>query len=270
MDDVIENHKPKVASVFSGAGLCDLGLQRAGFDHAWFCEIEDYPRNVLAARWPGKPIYRDIREIDAKSVERIDLLAGGFPCQDVSAAGKRQGVTKGTRSGLWYEYLRIIRDLRPRFVLIENVKGLLSKGIDQVCAGLAEIGYDAEWEVLSAALFGAPHLRERVFIVAYPHRDWSFQTPRVFVENAGDMADHFQLDGDALWNGIRIDRAGAVSDWLASSGPRVHRVDDGSADALDRLKCLGNGIIPQQSQYVGELIIGAMQRDCPTRRCVRA
>jgi DNA (cytosine-5)-methyltransferase 1 len=259
--DVAENHKPKVASLFSGAGLCDLGLQRAGFEHSWFCEIEDFPRSVLAARWPGKPIYRDIREIDAKSVEKIDVLAGGFPCQDVSSAGKRQGVKQGTRSGLWYEFRRIICDLRPRYVLIENVKGLLSKGIDQVCAGLAEIGYDAEWEVLSAALFGAPHLRERVFIVAYPHSSRYGGTPRVFDEDTGNMANNFQLDGEALWNGLRINRAGPVSNWLASSACRVHRVDDGCADALDRLKCLGNGIVPQQSQYVGERIMRAMQRN---------
>ncbi len=261
MDDVVENPKPKVASLFSGAGLCDLGLQRAGFEHSWFCEIEDFPRSVLAARWPGKPIYRDIREIDAKSVEKIDLLAGGFPCQDVSSAGKRQGVKQGTRSGLWYEFRRIICDLRPRYVLIENVKGLLSKGIDQVCAGLAEIGYDAEWEVLSAALFGAPHLRERVFIVAYPHSSRYGGAPRVFDEDTGNLANNFQLDGEALWNGLRINRAGPIPNWLASPVSRVHRVDDGCADALDRLKCLGNGIVPQQSQYVGERIMRAMQRN---------
>lgn len=270
MDDVVENHKPKVASVFSGAGLCDLGLQRAGFDHSWFCEIEDFPKSVLAARWPGKPIYRDIRDIDANTVESVDVLAGGFPCQDVSSAGKRKGVTKGTRSGLWYEFRRVICDLRPKYVLIENVKGLLSKGIDQVCAGLAEIGYDAEWEVLPAPLFGAPHLRERLFIVAYPHSSRSVGTPRIFTENAGDLGDHFQLDGEALWNGIRINRSGPVSDWLALSGSSVRRVDDGSADALDRLKCLGNGIIPQQSQYVGSLILAAMKREGSTHICTRA
>nr|WP_287410683.1 DNA cytosine methyltransferase [Pseudodesulfovibrio sp.] len=255
------NSTPTVGSLFSGAGLCDLGLHRAGFAHEWFCEIEDYPRQVLAARWPGKPIYQDIREINAHSIKQVHVLSGGFPCQDVSSAGKRQGVKQGTRSGLWFEYLRIIRDIRPKFVVIENVKGLLSKGIDQVCQGLAEIGYDAEWEVLPAALFGAPHLRERVFIVAYPHSDRSGQSPRVFVEDPGDMGVNLQPDGTALWNGIRIDRAGPVSRWLESSGPRVHRVDDGSADALDRLKCLGNGITPQQSQYVGELIMATMRRE---------
>lgn len=246
-----------VGSLFSGAGLCDLGLERAGFEHKWFCEIGDYPRKVLAARWPGKPIYRDVGKIDGKTVEKIDVLVGGFPCQDVSSSGKRQGIRKGTRSGLWFEFHRLIRDLRPRYAIIENVKGLLSKGIDQVCAGLADIGYDAEWQVLPATLFGAPHLRERLFIVAYPYSDRSVRTPRVFVENPGDLGVDFQLDGQALWNGLRIDRAGPVSDWLASSGGGVHRVDDGSAEALDRLKCLGNGIIPQQSQYVGELILRA-------------
>jgi DNA (cytosine-5)-methyltransferase 1 len=265
LDDVTDNVRPKVASLFSGAGLCDLGLHRAGFDHAWFCEIEDYPRSVLAARWPGKKIYKDIREINAKDIKPVDVLCGGFPCQDVSTAGKRKGVVNKSRSGLWFEYLRLIRHLHPGYVLIENVKGLLSKGIDRVCAGLAEIGYDAEWEVLPAGLFGAPHLRERLFIVAYPHRSGNSRTPRIFTEDAGDVAKHLQPDGQALWNGLRIDRAGPVSDWLASRVPRVCRVDDGSAAALDRLKCLGNGIVPQQSQYVGELILQAIWRERSTR-----
>ncbi|WP_319543144.1 DNA cytosine methyltransferase [uncultured Pseudodesulfovibrio sp.] len=249
-----------VGSLFSGAGLCDLGLEWAGFKHKWFCEIEEYPRKVLAASWPGKPIYKDVGKINADTVERVDVLVGGFPCQDVSSSGRRKGISKGTRSGLWYEYHRLIRDLRPRYAIIENVKGLLSKGIDQVCAGLAEIGYDAEWEVLPAAVFGAPHLRERLFIVAYPHGNRSVRTPRVFVENPGDLGVHFQPDGPTLWNGLQIDRAGPVSDWLALSGPRVHRVDDGSAEVLNRLKCLGNGIVPQQSQYVGGLIKAAEAR----------
>lgn len=249
-----------VGSLFSGAGLCDLGLEWAGFKHKWFCEIEDYPREVLAARWPGKPIYRDVGKINGDTVEKVDVLVGGFPCQDVSSGGRRKGIKVGTRSGLWFEYRRLIRDLRPRYAIIENVKGLLSKGIDRVCAGLAEIGYDAEWEVLPAALFGAPHIRERLFIVAYPHCCGDVRTPRVFTEEPGELGDHFQLDGQADWNGLQIDRAGPVSAWLASSGCRVHRVDDGSTQALHRLKCLGNGIVPQQSQYVGELINAAERR----------
>ena len=99
-----------------------------------------------------------------------DVLCGGFPCQDVSLAGKRKGITEGTRSGLWYEYVRLIEEIRPKYVIAENVPGLLAAGIETVLQELAEIGYDAEWEVLSASAVGAPHRRERVFLVAYPPR----------------------------------------------------------------------------------------------------
>lgn len=250
-----------VGSLFSGAGLCDLGLERADFRHTWFCEIEDFPRRVLTARWPGIPIHRDIREINAQTVPTVDLLAGGFPCQDVSTGGNRAGIREGTRSGLWFEFRRVIEELRPPWVLIENVRGLLSCGIEIVLKDLAAIGYDAEWEVLPASIFGAPHIRERVFFVAYPHRKRRGRSPRVFTPDRGDLADHFQLDRQALWNGVRIDRARSLPDRLALPVPRVYRVDDGSADVLDRLKCLGNGIVPHQARYVGELIQRAAARE---------
>jgi hypothetical protein len=107
---------------------------------------------------------------------------------------------------------------------------------------------------------GAPHLRERVFIVAYPHSDGSGQSSRIFVEDSGGVGDHLQLNGQAVWNCLQIDRAGPVSTWLASAGCGVRRVDDGSAEALDRLKGLGNDITPQQSEYVGRLILADMKR----------
>ena len=187
-------------SLFSGIGGIDLGLERAGMKAIWMCEIEPYARKVLAKHWPDIPIYEDVRTID-ETVERPDVLCGGFPCQDVSFAGKRAGLNEGTRTGLWIEFARIIRILRPQYVLLENVPGLLSLGFGRVLGDLAEIGYDAEWQVLSAAQFGAWHIRRRVFIIAYPNlstgqnfikcykmgRKYSFQKKRE------------TLSGNGLW-----------------------------------------------------------------------
>lgn len=145
----------KVGSLFSGAGLCDLGLSWAGFRHQWFCEIDPFCRMVLARHWPDIPLYEDVNTLKGSELPPVDVLCGGFPCQDVSQGGKHAGIKKGTRSGLWLEYARLIGEIRPRYVIIENVRGLLARGIEIVLQDLAEIGYDAEWEVLSAAALGA-------------------------------------------------------------------------------------------------------------------
>ena len=161
--------KLTVGSLFSGAGLCDLGLEWAGMKHRFFCEVDPFCRSVLRRHWPGIPIYEDVRELRGADLPPVDVLCGGFPCQDVSLAGKRKGIAKGTRSGLWHEYARLIEEIRPGYVIIENVPGLLAAGVEAVLQDLASVGYDAEWEVLPAAAVGAPHRRERVFLVAYPN-----------------------------------------------------------------------------------------------------
>lgn len=155
----------KVGSLFSGAGCGDLGLEWAGLDHAWFCEVDPYARKILALRWPGKPIYEDIREVDFTQVEPVDMLAGGFPCQDISVAGKGAGL-EGARSGLWTEYARAIAEIRPRYALIENSPALVTRGLDVVLSDLASLGYDAEWHCVPASALGAPHKRDRIWIVA--------------------------------------------------------------------------------------------------------
>lgn len=162
-----------VGSLFSGIGGLDLGLHWAGFETKWFCEIEKFPQAVLRKHWPHVPIIEDVRNVTTGNVQRVDVIAGGFPCQDISWAGKGRGIDydlseqEGTRSGLWWEMWRVIRDLRPRYVIAENVPALTHRGLDIVLGSLAEIGYDAEWQTISAASVGAPHIRERVFIVAY-------------------------------------------------------------------------------------------------------
>lgn len=164
--------KLRVLDLFSGIGGFSLGLERTGgFETVAFCEIEEYPRRVLEKHWPGVPIYHDVRTLTADTLRRdgitVDVICGGFPCQDLSFAGKRAGL-EGARSGLWGEYRRLIGELRPRFVIVENVPGLLSLGMATVLGDLAALGYDAIWDCIPAAAVGAPHIRDRVWIVAYP------------------------------------------------------------------------------------------------------
>lgn len=175
--------KLKVLDLFSGilVGGFSLGLERTGgFETVAFCEIEEFPRRVLAKHWPGVPIYHDVRELTKGVLDRdgiaVDVITGGFPCQDLSVAGKQRGIGEGTRSGLWSEIVRLIGELRPRYVIVENVANLLSGPSEKrggwfgrVLGDLAECGYDAEWENIPASALGAPHRRERVWIVAYPN-----------------------------------------------------------------------------------------------------
>ena len=157
--------------LFSGIGGFSLGLERAGFRTAAFCEINPFCRRVLAHHWPGVPICHDVRNLDAAwlraaGVDRIDAICGGFPCQDVSLAGKGAGLD-GERSRLWREFARLVGELRPRFAFVENVGALRGRGLAAVLGDLASVGYDAEWHSIPAAAVGAPHLRDRVWIVGF-------------------------------------------------------------------------------------------------------
>ena len=164
-----------VGSLFSGVGGMDIGLEWAGFQHRFFAEIDEYCRAVLAARFPGVPIYDDVKAVDADA-GYVDLLCGGFPCQDLSVAGKRAGLA-GERSGLFFEFMRIVDALRPRAILIENVEGLYSSGSHKgadfgvVLDSLAERGYLASWRTLDAQHFGVPQRRKRVFVCAIADGD---------------------------------------------------------------------------------------------------
>lgn len=167
-----------VGSLFAGIGGFDLGVERAGMRVAWQVELDPYCRAVLARHFPEAERFEDVREVGAANLAPVDLICGGFPCQDLSPAGRGAGID-GARSGLWAEFARIVRELRPRYVVVENVPALLTgKGkrwdrapVGRVLGDLAEAGYDAEWACLSAREFGAPHLRKRVWLVAYPARD---------------------------------------------------------------------------------------------------
>ena len=184
--------KMKIGSLFSGYGGLDMAVANV-FDAevAWHCEWEDAPAKILENNFPGVPNFRDVSQVDWTQVEPVDILTGGFPCQDVSLAGTRKGLTSETRSGLWSEFAKAIEILKPRLVVIENVRGLLSANADgkmehcswclgdnpnepslralgAVLGDLADIGFDAEWTGVRAADVGAPHARFRIFIVAYP------------------------------------------------------------------------------------------------------
>jgi len=168
----------RVLDLFSGIGGFSLGLERTGgFETVAFCEIEDYPRKVLAKHWPGVPIYGDVRTLTAErlaadGITGIDVITGGFPCQDLSVAGKQAGMGEGTRSGLWSEIARLIGELRPRYAIVENVTALLSgdrgRWFGRVLGDLASLGYDAEWHCVKASDIGAWHHRDRVWVVCYP------------------------------------------------------------------------------------------------------
>ncbi len=241
----------RFGSLFAGIGGLDLGLERAGMECAWQVEIDDYCRRVLTKHWPNVPKFRDVRECGAANLPAVDLICGGFPCQDISNAGKRAGI-EGERSGLWSEYYRIICELRPRFVLVENVAALLERGMGRVLGDLAESGYDAEWTLLSAADLGAPHLRERVFICAYTNgnrlEENSNQTP---------------ICHAPIYRGMRrrLGEVGYARQWFGSwpIGARPLGMDDGISADVDRIRSLGNAVVPQCAEFIGRMILRNLQ-----------
>lgn len=157
----------RYGSLFSGIGGLDLGLERAGMECAWQVEIDDYCRRVLAKHWPDVPKHADIFDVDFTTLPPVDLICGGFPCQPFSVAGRRKG--KDDARYLWPEFARAIGEARPRWVLLENVPGLLAMAgeFGQILSDLAALGFDAEWDCIPAAAVGAPHLRYRVLVVAH-------------------------------------------------------------------------------------------------------
>lgn len=159
-----------VLDIFSGIGGFSLGLEKAGMQTVAFCESNRFCQTVLNSHWSNIPVFSDIRDLckeDLASLPKIDVIAGGFPCQDISVAGKQVGI-KGERSGLWKEFKRLIKDVKPKYAIIENVANLRNKGLIGVLKDLWEIGYNAEWHCIPASAFGAPHRRDRIWIMAYP------------------------------------------------------------------------------------------------------
>jgi DNA (cytosine-5)-methyltransferase 1 len=250
--------KLRILDLFSGIGGFSLGLERAGgFETVAFCEIDPHGRRVLAKHWPEVPCYDDVSTLTfdrlrADGIARVDVICGGFPCQDASFGqtqwGRRVG-TEGQRTGLYRHVIRLADEIRPSAILLENVPGLLSAGFGHVLGDLAALGYDAEWDCIPACLVGLPHRRDRVWIAAYPSgsglsRSFAhislFERARKALPQLGDGPAH---EWRALERRIRGVRGG-----------------DGVSLVMERrrLKQAGNAVVPQIPEAIGITIAKAI------------
>lgn len=226
-----------VGGLFSGIGGIELGLARAGMDILWHAESDDYARRVLARHWPNVPVYRDVRDIDATAA-RVDLLAGGFPCQPISQAAAR---TDRAAGWLWPEFRRVIDLLEPSWVVIENVEALryANRGLSEVLSDLASLGFDAEWRSVRASWFGASHHRARLWVVANSY---------------GDGEPALPVDDEAPWLSEPVE---AVPGWRVVPDLRVA---DGVPDRVQRRSRLGNAVVPAVAEWIGRCVMQAEAR----------
>lgn len=232
-------------SLFAGIGGMDLGLERAGMECKWQVEIDDFCRKVLTKHWPEVPKYGDIKELTGDELATVDLIAGGFPCQPISVAGKRRG--REDERWLWPEFARIIRVVRPRLVLVENVPGLLSRGMREVLGQLAKLGYDAQWHSIPACAFGARHIRERLYMLA--------TTGKVDYTDCFDSRS-FLRQARTYRRWTENTPIGSCFDggtW--SREPRLARVAYGISTRVERLSALGNAVVPQVAEWIGRQIM---------------
>ncbi|WP_370191974.1 DNA cytosine methyltransferase [Bradyrhizobium elkanii] len=259
-----------VLDLFSGIGGFSLGLERAGFRTVAFCEREPFCQTVLARWWPDVPCYGDVRELTANRLKAdgisVDAICGGFPCQDISAAGKGAGL-EGERSGLWFEYARLISEIRPVFAIIENVPRLRTLGADRVLSDLEELGYTAEPFVVGAVHAGAPHRRQRAWIVAHANGEQLRKQPgrsgRPRWPETSFASEHGAERSVAYADSQPLERPSIARaqcrPW--DTEPDVGRVVDGLPAALveDELRALGNAVVPQIPELIGRAIMTALQ-----------
>jgi DNA (cytosine-5)-methyltransferase 1 len=240
--------------LFAGIGGMSLGLERAGFTVRWQVETEPYCENILARHWPAVARRRDVRFAGAATLERVDLIAGGFPCQDVSVAGRGAGLERGHRSGLWRDFARIVRELGPRWVLVENVPALRHRGADTVLGDLEAASYTCWPLVVGARHVGAPHRRDRVWIVG-----------RVADAECGGIRDESWRGGGPGWTRAAFPAAPREQqhEWEAPRtvesplGRAAHGLSGRLAGARWRaeLKALGNSVCPQVVEVIGRAIL---------------
>ena len=295
--------------MFAGIGGLELGLERAGMSVRWQVEIDDYATRVLEKHWPRVRRWRDIKTFppNTNSNElwnepggrcgesgadptkpsgdgedwRVDLICGGFPCQDISKAGAGRGI-EGARSGLFFEAVRVVAILKPRYVLLENVSALLARGLDRVLGELASVGYDAEWHCLQAADVGAPHLRDRVFIIGTKTRDIpdadsrrlkgggepketllpeshrrSLSGPQEVAHARGErqQAERQPREPVCSTENTSGKASGSLADSFWDAEPGVRGVAYGIPKRVDRLRCLGNAVVPQVAELIGREIV---------------
>lgn len=273
-----------VLDLFSGIGGFSLGLERAGMRTVAFCEIEPYCHAVLRKHWPNVPCYDDVRTLTADRLRAdgisVDAICGGFPCQGISSAGLRKGLSD-PRSGLWREYARIIGEFRPKFVIVENVTDLLFRGMGTVLGDLASLGYDAEWHNIPALAVGADHIRERIWIIAYPNsagrkslhvsrrEQCSAQVGKDAAPHHAD-ADGPRSSGGLLTGtlredarnvsarlGLALSTAAAFPGLDGSGSPVLGRGEDGIPNRVDRMHAIGNAVVPQIPEIIGRAIMQA-------------
>jgi len=273
-----------VLDLFSGIGGFSLGLERAGMKTVAFCEVDKKCQEVLRKHWKDVPIFDDVTTLKGTDIDgTIDVICGGFPCQDISFAGKGAGL-EGARSGLWWEFHRLIKEIKPKYAIIENVSALRSRGLDQVLRSLAEIGYDAEWHCITAASIGAPHRRDRIWIVAYPRNStrWDSITGSLGRDGERELEERVRTSETIETTGSsetsetlsNSNSEGLEGQWKVSSRiskelkdpsyscwwatePNVGRVANGIPNRMDRLKQLGNAVVPQIPELIGRAICQA-------------
>ena len=237
----------KVLDLFSGIGGFSLGLERAGMETVAFCEIDPFCQKVLRKHWPDVPIFDDVTKLRGADIGPVDVICGGFPCQDLSIAGKQEGID-AERSGLWSEIVRLAGELRPSFVIVENVANLLAgpsgqpgRWFGRILGDLAAFRFDAEWHCIPASALGAPHNRDRVWIVAYPVGGQRRQEPLFrSIGRMGGEQQPFPWDGG----------------WEAALA-RVRGMDDGLSGRVVRTDAIRNAVVPQIPEMLGRAIMEA-------------
>jgi len=262
----------RFGSLFAGIGGIDIGLERAGMECVWQVEIDDYCTRVLEKHWPDVRRYRDVRKLNGRKLKPVDLIAGGFPCQPHSVAGKRRGAADDRN--LWPEFMRVVREARPRYVLAENVPGIISTYLDTVLSDLEGEGYTCWTFNIPAVAFDAPHRRERIFVVAYTSRfGWrrgnngdeerSIRALQTEGSCSGEEQGLLAHAKTTRLEGADTEGATRSDGWVAERSqcdwwtvePDVGRVAHGVPSRVDRLRGLGNAVIPQVAEWIGRRII---------------
>lgn len=233
----------KVGSLFSGGGLGDFGFMAAGMEIAWQCEIDEYCQKILALRYPESKKYRDIKTLKGADLEPVDIVAGGFPCQPFSVAGNQRG-NKDDRY-LWPEMLRIIQEVKPTWVVGENVSGFVDMALDDVLTDLERIGYETTAFIFSAHAVGAWHKRERIWIVANSNSGLL----------QGHLSGHTEDDGHAGWSSNSVLSLFTEPQFKRFGDYRGIRKADGTPNKIHRLKMLGNGQVPACTYVIGKMIM---------------
>jgi DNA (cytosine-5)-methyltransferase 1 len=246
-------------SLFSGIGGFELGAEWAGIPTYWNCDINEWNRKLLKHRFPNTEQYDDIRTLTKP--RKVNIISGGFPCQDISGANTKAKGIKGHRSGLWGEMYRIVGEVRPDYIIIENSPNLAFRGFERVLCDLSEIGYDAEWQCLSATTFGFRHRRERIYVIAYPntHSKFSDRMGNTFIDVArfkdpkewSEIRSEFRLDTKEMV--FKQDQWGSDGQNTIAE-PLLCGAGDGIPERMDRLAGLGNAIVPFIGYYLFECI----------------